>query len=276
MSKNAIVTNYKIKTDKAPPMRIALISDVHERVPNNAAELIEELSPDLIAVAGDTFERYYRDLQEKYTAKHYNIFKRLIFTAGYYVNRGMLKAFCRGNRPSNEKTREFLTRISRVAPIYMSVGNHEQRFLDEDIALIEELGINLLDNSDTAFDVGGRIVRIGGLSTFYDEDWLGNFAGKDGFRILLCHHPSFYDRFNLGEKADLVLAGHNHGGQIRFGNRGVISSDEGFFPKYDKGIFYGKFIISAGCANTIAIPRINNPREVICIDINVGGRTPAE
>jgi predicted MPP superfamily phosphohydrolase len=106
------------------------------------------------------------------------------------------------------------------------------------------------------------------LSSFYDEEWLRGFSEEKGFKILLCHHPEYYDRFVKETDIGLVLSGHNHGGQFRLFGKGLISSSSGLFPKYDRGIFENRLVISAGCSNTAAVPRLCNPREVVIIKLS--------
>ncbi len=48
---------------------------------------------------------------------------------------------------------------------------------------------------------------------------------------------------------------------------GVAGAGGKLFPKYDKGIYDGRMVVSAGCSNTAAIPRINNPRELVIIHL---------
>lgn len=270
MAKKAVLTNYELKTDKLDKkLKIALIADLHERRWDDLLPLIKQAQPDIIAIAGDTFERYSDEVQEVYLDEDKKKFKPvrwLIFNIAYYINFLAMIIFQRRNRPDTERTYEFMREISKIAPVYMSVGNHEQKFLDEDLKLFKELNIKLLDNSAESFNFGGEEIFIGGLSTFYDEKFLDRFSENNGYKILLCHHPIYYERFVRDKDIDLVLAGHNHGGQVRFRNRGLLSSGEGFFPKYDKGVFEGRLVVSAGCSGTVAIPRINNPREIIIIE----------
>ena len=42
-----------------------------------------------------------------------------------------------------------------------------------------------------------------------------------------------------------------------------MSAGGGLLPKYDKGFYHGRMIVSAGCSNTVAMPRICNPRELV-------------
>ena len=63
MPENFVLTEYDIVTKYAAPgslpgpVTIALIADLHERDPEVVLEHLHRLRPDLILVAGDTFER---------------------------------------------------------------------------------------------------------------------------------------------------------------------------------------------------------------------------
>ena len=124
-----------------------------------------------------------------------------------------------------------------------------------------------MDNQDCKAEMKGISVRIGGLSTEADFEWLENFCGKDGYKILLCHHPEYYEPFLKGKKINLILSGHAHGGQIRIRNQGIYAPGQGLFPKYTKGIYDGKLIVTTGAANTASVPRWGNPCEVVMIQI---------
>ncbi len=116
--------------------------------------------------------------------------------------------------------------------------------------------------------VNSNFMLIGGLSDEYDEEWLSSFAQKDELRLLLCHNPNYYETLKINDTdIDLIVSGHNHGGQIRIFSMGVAGAGGKLFPKYDKGIYDGRMVVSAGCSNTAAIPRINNPRELVIIHL---------
>ncbi len=268
MAKKPVLTEYSITADNLnSPLCIALITDLHERPCEDMLELLKEAAPDIIAIAGDTLERYDIENVSDAEGKKPSFFKRLLLRTAYYINRFFM-LLNRKNKPSDEKTYDFLRGISKIAPVFMSLGNHEEKLLEEDISLINELGITLLNNADATFIYKCNTLVIGGLSSFYDEEWLRCFEKKDGYKILLSHHPIYYDTLIKEKKIDLVLSGHNHGGQIRVSGKGLFSSGEGIPPKYDKGVFGNRLVVSAGCANTVIIPRINNPREILKIKIN--------
>lgn len=73
---------------------------------------------------------------------------------------------------------------------------------------------------------------------------------------------------------DLIFSGHAHGGQIRLPFvGGLFTPDQGFFPKYDAGLFAEgdtNMIISRGIGNSAFPVRINNRPEVILAELRVG------
>lgn len=115
-----------------------------------------------------------------------------------------------------------------------------------------------------------KIIRIGGLATRYDLDWLHAYATKPGYKILICHHPEYYRRYikdTEWDTFDLIVSGHVHGGQWRIGRHGVLAPGQGLFPKYCYGCYDKKLIVSAGLSNTACVPRFGNPTELVLIDV---------
>lgn len=265
MAKKAVLTEYTIKSKNPNNLRIALVSDLHERKADDILELLRGSKPDIIAIAGDTLERYSCDEPEE--PVKINVIKEAVFVCAYCINRVFRFFFGNKNPAVTENSYRFLREATRLAPVYMSLGNHEERLSDEDFKFLSENNICLLDNEDTEFVFNNQRILIGGLSSDYDEEWLDRFSQKQGYKILLCHHPEYFDPIIKPTDINLTLSGHTHGGQIRIFGKGVLASSVGFFPKYDRGVFDNRLVVSAGCSNTVAIPRINNPRELVVITI---------
>ena len=264
MSKNAVLTEYRIfASEISAPVTIALAADVHERPADDIIEIIRKSKPDLIAVAGDTLERYSGDRENH--IKRSALFTVLRCFAA--VINGTLKLFFgRRNKPLTENAYRFLSRCSDIAPVFMSLGNHEEELTAEDYDFLKKNNIKLLDNSYGSFTVKNMQLLIGGYSFYGEHAWFDNFARENSFKILLCHRPEIYDEIRASN-VNLVLAGHNHGGQFRLFGRGLVSSSGGFFPRYDKGVYENRLVVTAGCSNSVYIPRINNPREAVIIKL---------
>lgn len=71
----------------------------------------------------------------------------------------------------------------------------------------------------------------------------------------------------MDRSVDLVISGHAHGGQIAIGKQGLYAPGQGIFPKYSRGLYHGRMIVSAGAGNPCRMPRWNNPCEVLIITL---------
>lgn len=268
MSK-AVITRYTVDSGRrlSEPLRIAHVSDLHERNADDILAMLRKEKPDLIMVTGDTFERY--DNRPQYDFERHPI-KRVIINIIHYSNFLLTKLEPKRLKAKGENALRFLRGAVSVAPVYMSLGNHEQRLLQRDYDFLSEQGITLLDNADTQVELKGFRFTLGGMSCWDFEEWLPTFTEKRGCKILLCHKPNQYIELLADKDIDLTLSGHTHGGQIRMGNKGMgfFVPGQGLFGKYAHGSFFGsRLIVSAGCANTVAFPRIMNPRELVMITL---------
>ncbi len=248
------VTDYSIAVDapkatgaskNSGALTIAVIADLHDGDWGEIRESLILRKPDVIAIPGD-----------------------LVSTE--------LTANCIA----------FLSSCASIAPTYYSFGNHENRLKADDIAKIRKTGAIPLD--DDFVQVGN--ITIGGLSSGYrfrrvhpggkgaagryssspepDLSWLKMFSELPGFKVLLCHHSEYYSTYIKQTDIDVVLTGHAHGGQIRFGNQGLFAPNQGFFPKWTSGVHDNRLVISRGLANTAGwIPRLGNPPELVYVKI---------
>lgn len=265
----AVVTRYDVTTEYpiAEPIRIAHISDLHERSADDILALLRREAPDLIAVTGDTLERYNH--RPQYELDHKPI-KRAAYTALHAFNHLLSIIEGKGREGSTENAYRFMEEAAAIAPVYVSLGNHEQRLYDDDLRFYHDHGITLLDNAAVKARVKGFPLLIGGMSPWDFEDFLKEFPHQDGFKLLLCHHPEFFEPHVKDTAVDLTLSGHTHGGQIRVGRkgRGFFVPGQGICGRYAHGQFFGgRLIVSAGCSNTAAIPRWGNPFELVIVTL---------
>lgn len=197
----------------------------------------------------------------------------------------------------------FLSVCASIAPTFLSLGNHEWMVDEEDLRLLSSTGVTVLDNEWVAKDglvIGGlasgyvtdyRVFRstqpaqpryprqetisgIGGAVAASrhkpETDWLPSFTSQPGYKIILSHHPEYYHF--IPASVDLILSGHAHGGQIRMYNPfkrewiGTWSPGQGWWPRYTKGVYEGRLVVSAGLSNTTWVPRLFNPTEVVYIE----------
>ena len=263
----AVTTRYEFDTGQhlSEPVRIAHVSDLHERDSDDILAMVKEQKPDVIMVTGDTFERYDNRPQYDFYRKPV---KRFIVSLLHYANYLCVLLLPKQKKANEEYVRRFLSQAVDIAPVYMSLGNHEQKLLEGDYTFLADQGIHLLDNADTPLQIKDFRCILGGMSCWDYEEWLASYLSKDGFKLLLCHQPNLYVSDVAGKGVDLTLSGHTHGGQIRVGKRGFFVPGQGLFGKYAHGSFFGgRLIVSAGCSNTVACPRLFNPRELVLIEV---------
>jgi len=256
-----IVSEYHLTNKKfTAPLSIIMISDFHDRLHGRSvSEIVARVAhykPDLILMPGDIFERV----------------EETIATPTIHPFIKAWRSFIAMPKESYDtrNARKLIAELGKLAPVYISRGNHELYYLPQDILAIVNANATLLDNYDKTVTVKGMTIRIGGLSTNYDILWMERFSKKDGIKILLSHNPEYYTDFIKGTEQntfDLIVSGHAHGGQWRIFDRGVYSPGQGIFPVYTKGKF-GNHIISTGISNSVAVRRIRNPKEMVYIKIN--------
>lgn len=269
-----IVTRYRIQKKDFPKQKIALVTDLHDRPCESLFPLLKEEQPDLILAAGDLGERHEPGMSEWTVEKMDK--RQGISRASRFFSRLIKLLDCLSNPLNREPqwdekvSREFLRDASKIAPVFYSLGNHEWYLTEEDKQVIRQSGVTFLNNRDVSFSLpNGQKLRIGGLSTIYDLEWLHTFAEKSGPKILLCHHPEYYPRYIKDtdcDTFDLIVSGHAHGGQWKIFGHPFLAPGQGFFPKYAYGVYDNKLVVSSGISNTANVPRFGNPPELVIIE----------
>ncbi len=224
-----VLTTYEKTSEKLQKdVRIVMLSDFHNVRYEKIINMVKAERPDLILIPGDLVDR------------HRKTYKRVF---------------------------PFLQECVSIAPTFMSYGNHEVKFPALSADEFKASGVTLLDNEWIRY---GDFC-IGGYTPYSEYGWISDFEKEEGYKILLNHEPEyFYQEQDLEHRdIDLILSGHCHGGQIRLPNNiGLFAPEQGFFAKYVHGE-YGNMIVGAGLSNPAIprVPRINNPTEVVRIDL---------
>ena len=251
------LTEYTIKTARmGVDLRMAVVADLHDHERSRAAVLriLEQEKPDIILVPGDL--------------------------TGTLTDAPDDRA-----RPGLR----LLSEMVGIAPTFYSFGNHEVGACHANIRRAERLGFPpktvhpaymeaiqksgavLLHNTYTTFGgmvIGGQGTGLWNKGRLPDCSWIKDFSAQEGFKLLLCHHPEYYERYLKEYDIDLVVSGHAHGGQWRIFGRGVYAPDQYFFPKYSSGVHDGRLVISRGTSNNVPFaPRLFNPCEVVMLRV---------
>lgn len=230
---------------------IAHISDLHNAGYGKNNEMLIDIlkseSPDIIAITGDLIDSNNTDL---------------------------------------EVAISFAQQAAKIAPCYFVAGNHEAWIgsqYEELKTSLENVGVTILQDEAIELYYGDKCIQLIGLNDpdFSERDnflsesiletKLSQMNIRDGFTMLLSHRPECFNVYQT-KNIDLVLSGHAHGGQFRLPFLGgVIAPNQGFFPKYDAGIYTENgttMIVSRGIGNSIIPLRINNRPEIVIIELN--------
>jgi len=120
---------------------------------------------------------------------------------------------------------------------YFILGNHDWN--QDELTIrnsMKDLGWQDVASRTVTVDLNGTALEIGGDET----PWMGVrpvFSESADFRLLMSHTP---DHFAQAQKQEvnLMLSGHNHGGQIRLPVIGPVYSPSWYGVKYASGTFH--------------------------------------
>ncbi|SHH95271.1 metallophosphoesterase [Clostridium grantii] len=264
------ISTFTLKSNKIPSefndMKILQLTDLHSKSfgTNNKRLIskINKINPDIIVVTGD-----------------------------------MLNA-------SNDDGTVFLElcqNLTQKYTIYYTYGNHEEilemrlnrlndNWLNEYIKKLENLGVIILNNSKIELIKKEQHINLYGLvlpMSYYNKEYRNNpnvavqltpedlqnsyfQLKKDKFNIVLAHTPFYFEEYSTWG-ADLVLAGHVHGGIVNIPFvGGLLSPDVEFFPKYYGGKYEiddSTMIVGRGLGNSSINLRIFNRPELVVIKL---------
>lgn len=239
--------------------RIAHVSDLHNASfgahNKKLLTLLKNTQPDIIAITGDMIN-------------------------SYHLNLPVALAFARA--------------AVSIAPCYYVPGNHESR-VPEYAQLkkgLTQAGVIVLENSTVMLTRETDVLTIAGVIdpcfTPRTRSWnkqaiisqaLTALIPQKAYTVLLSHRPELFDTYTSFD-VDLVLAGHAHGGQFRLPFLGgVLSPSQGFFPKYDAGLYTKEqtnMVVSRGIGNSFFPIRFNNRPEIILVELRGVGKDDLE
>ncbi len=178
------------------PVRVGVISDIqtdhvtdYER---SAVERLMALGPDLILVPGDLFQGWPGALESELAS-----------------------------------LRDLLSRLYAPGGVYFVLGDADRR--DEIERIIEGTTVKLIVNETVRTAVGDRTISICGVERRCEaaeaRRAIRDFTGAPGegdIRILLSHSPDAALELEPGTRADLVVSGHTHGGQVQVPSFGPL------------------------------------------------------
>ena len=174
-------TRYRLTTHYPVSFKACVVADLHDRPFDEVLPILKEEKPDLILIPGDLTEI----LRE-------------------------------GEETTEREGLRLLCECAAVAPTFYTLGNHEiggchgnirrSRIANEPLdftltlpwkGIIEATGAVLLHQGYTVWNG----LAIGGLGSGLlnpgwkpDLAWLGDYTSAEGYKLLMSHHPEYYDR----------------------------------------------------------------------------------
>ena len=258
-SNRFVVREYAISSDKIKEDRtLVFLSDLHgKKYGKNNEKLkkaIDSTAPDCVLIGGD--------MMTAYPGEDFGVSLNLVtYLSGKYKY-----VYAEGNH-------EFRARINKE--FYHDL---DQRYRDE--LAKENTVISVNESIEITDDI--KVFSLSIDREYYrrfktypmDEGYIESKVGKadeERFSVLLAHNPDYFDNYSSWG-ADLVLAGHVHGGVVRIpGYRGIISPMCTLFPKYDGGRFKkgdSTMIVSRGLGMHTIPFRMFNPAEIVVIKLS--------
>jgi predicted MPP superfamily phosphohydrolase len=170
----------------APPLKVALLSDLHVATPGDTPELLADtvrrvnaLGPDIVVLAGD------------------------------FLSRETVHVHSYGPVPTVAPLAGLRPRLGTVAIL----GNHDYEQGSEVIAALADIGIPTLDNQ--AMRIGPlAVIGISDAYSHHDDTAraIASWQRIGGVPVVLTHSPDVIP--GLPPEVTLALAGHTHCGQV--------------------------------------------------------------
>jgi predicted MPP superfamily phosphohydrolase len=134
-------------------------------------------------------------------------------------------------------------------------------------------GIRLIDNEAYWLEKNGGRIKVGGVGDYLEDiqDIEPTIAdvNKNDFVVLVTHNPDYVEEMGT-DKVDLVLAGHNHGGQVTFFGLWAPILPSKYGQKYRTGIVEvdgAKVIVSNGVGTITPPVRFFARPQIIIVDL---------
>jgi uncharacterized protein len=225
-------------------LKIAVLSDLHigsayidERKVRLIVERTNQLQPDLIVILGD-----------------------------YIAGNG------RGShRVEPEVFAPLLKDLHAPFGVYSVLGNHDWWYNGQKVrSALEANGIRVLEDEVVTIDVRGNSLWLVGLSDLWTRPQrIDQTIAQvpEGARVIaLTHNPDIFPQ--VPARVNLLLAGHTHGGQVRFPLIGSVVESSRYGERYEAGHVVENghdLFVTTGIGTSIVPVRFGVPPEIVLL-----------
>lgn len=228
-------------------LKVAVLSDIHvdqwfvdEKKVRSIVQRTNQLQPDLIVILGD-----------------------------YMSGDGMVK-----KETAPQVFAPLLKELRAPLGVYSVLGNHDWWYDGDKVRdALEQNGIKVLENEVVQLNARNRPLWIAGLSDLWTRDQrIDETIAKvpHGQPIIaLAHNPDIFPR--LPQHVPLLLAGHTHGGQVRFPIIGAVVESTRYGERYERGHVFENnhhLFVTSGIGTSIMPVRFGVPPEIVLLMLN--------
>jgi len=228
-------------------LKVAVLSDIHvddwfvnERKVRTIVERTNQLQPELIVILGD-----------------------------YMSGNGMVR-----RQVEPRVFAPILKELRAPLGVYSVLGNHDWWYDGEKVRQeLEQSGIKVLENETAQINARNISLWLVGLSDLWTRSQRINETVEkvpQGEPIIaLAHNPDIFPR--LPKHVPLLLAGHTHGGQVRFPFIGTVVQSSDLGDRYSRGHIFENnhdLFVTTGIGTSILPVRFGVTPEIVLLTLN--------
>ena len=248
-----VIHEQTIEIDNWPQqldgLRIAVLSDIHvddwfitQKKLRTIVERTNALQPELIVILGD-----------------------------YMGGDGWVRS-----RVEPEVFGAVLKDLRAPLGVYSVLGNHDWWYNGARVRRgLEQNGIKVLENESAKVDARGTSLWLVGLADFWTRpqriaDTVATVPEGQPL-IALTHNPDIFP--NVPQRVQLLLAGHTHGGQVRFPIIGQVIESSEYGDRWVRGHVFADnhhLFVTTGIGTSIIPARFGVTPEIVLITLKSG------
>jgi uncharacterized protein len=250
-----VIHQQTIQLDNWPKqldgLRVAVLADIHvdkwfitDKKLRTIVQRTNQLQPDLIVILGD-----------------------------YMSGNGWVK-----RQVDPEVFGVVLKDLRAPLGVYSVLGNHDWWYGGMRVRRgLEQNGIKVLENESAHVDARGTSLWLVGLADLWTRpqriDDVVAHVPEGQPLMALTHNPDIFP--NVPQRVQLVLAGHTHGGQVRFPLIGAVIESSDYGDRWVRGHVIEDnhhLFVTTGIGTSIIPVRFGLPPEIVLLTLKSGSQ----